>query len=141
MFEGKGKRERGKFTPRFLSETMGYIAFKDLKVWQIAMDLVDEVYKLTKMLPKEETFGLSLQIRRAVVSVPSNIAEGNSRHSIKEYINFLSIARGSNSEFMTQLLICKRLGYFNAEQVKIAEALSDEISKMLNAMIAKLQNK
>ena len=120
---------------------MNYTTFKDLQVWQSSMDLVEEVYKLTKLLPKEETFGLSLQLRRAVVSVPSNIAEGNSRHSTKEYINFLSIARGSNSEVITQLLICKRLGYFNAEQVKVAEALSDEIRKMLNAMIAKLQNK
>ncbi len=120
---------------------MGYIVFKDLKVWQISMDLVEEVYELTKLLPKEENFGLSLQIRRAAVSVPSNIAEGNSRNSTKEYVNFLSIARGSNSEVMTQLLICKRLGYFNDEQVKIAESLSYEISKMLNAMIAKLSNK
>ncbi len=105
------------------------------------MNLVEEVYKLTKLLPKEENFGLSLQIRRAAVSVPSNIAEGNSRHSTKEYINFLSIARGSNAEVITQLLICKKLGYISDEQAQIAEALSNEISMMLNAMIVKLSNK
>ena len=87
-----------------------------------------------------EDFGLKSQMRRAVVSVPSNIAEGNARHSKKEYINFLSIARGSNSEVLTQLLICNRLGYLTEEQTQKASELVEEISKMLNAMIAKLSN-
>ncbi len=77
-------------------------------------------------------------MRRAVVSVPSNEAEGNSRHTTKEYVNFLSIARGSNSEILTQLLVCNRLGYLSDEQIEKAVGLCDEISKMLNAVIAKL---
>ena len=117
---------------------MGYIVFKELQVWQRAMELVEEVYSLVKILPKEEDFGLKSQLRRAVISVPSNIAEGNSRHTTKEYVNFLSIARGSNSEVLTQLLICNRLGYLNEEQIGKAIDLTEEISKMLNAMIVKL---
>ena len=117
---------------------MGYIVFKELQVWQKAMELVEEVYSLVRFLPKEEDFGLKSQLRRAVISVPSNIAEGNSRHTTKEYVNFLSIARGSNSEVLTQLLICNRLGYLTEEQTCKAINLVEEISKMLNAMITKL---
>ena len=120
---------------------MSYIVFKELLVWQRAMDMVEEIYKISSLLPKEETFSLVSQIRRAAISVPSNIAEGNSRNSTKEYINFLGIARGSNSEVYTQLLICKKLGYLSEEQIKTAIALSEEIGKMLNAMIAKLSDK
>ncbi len=90
------------------------------------------------MLPIEEKFDLSLQIRRAVISIPSNIAEGNSRNSKKEYINFLSIARGSNSEVWTQLIICNELGYLTEKQTEKAIFVCEEISKMLNAMIMKL---
>ena len=117
---------------------MGYTIFKELTVWQKGMDLVEEIYNITRFMPKEEEFGIKSQIRRAAVSVPSNIAEGNSRHTTKEYVNFLSIARGSNSETLTQLLICKRLGLLSEEQTKTAESLTDEIGKMLNAMISKL---
>ncbi len=117
---------------------MGYIVFKELRVWQKSMDLVEEIYVLTKVLPKDEEYGLKSQIKRAVVSVPSNIAEGNSRHTTKEYVNFLSIARGSLSEVLTQLLVCIRLGYLEEEQTKKAEDMIEEISRMLNAMITKL---
>lgn len=105
------------------------------------MDLVEEVYSLSKLLPKEETFALISQLHRAALSVPSNIAEGNSRNTTKEYLNFLGIARGSNSEVLTQLLICNRLNYLTEKQTEKAIALSEEISKMLNAMINKLSNK
>jgi four helix bundle protein len=117
---------------------MGYIVFKELLVWQKAMDLVEEIYNLTKLLPKDEDFVLKSQIRRAVLSVPSNIAEGNSRHTTKEYVNFLSIARGSNSEVYTQLLVCNRLGYLSEGQIANAIEQIEEISRMLNAMITKL---
>ncbi|MEE0929279.1 MAG: four helix bundle protein [Acutalibacteraceae bacterium] len=117
---------------------MGNIFFKDLIVWQKAIDLVKEVYSLTKQLPNEEKFDLSSQIRRAVISVPSNIAEGNSRNTKKEYINFLGIARGSISEVWTQLIICNELNYFTDKQIQKAVLLCEEISKMLNAMITKL---
>ena len=117
---------------------MGKFYFKELQVWQKAMELVEEIYRLTKLLPKDESFGLIPQIRRAAVSVPSNIAEGNSRNSVKEYVNFLSVARGSNSEVLTQLLICERIEYLSKQQTEKALLMCDEIGKMLNAMIAKL---
>ena len=84
--------------------------FKKLIVWQKAMDLVDEVYSLQRGLPKSEIFGLGDQLRRAVVSIPSNIAEGNGRTSPKELAHFLSIARGSVYEVVTQLIVAKRQG-------------------------------
>lgn len=105
------------------------------------MDLVEEVYSLSKLLPNNKTFTLVSQLRRAAISVPSNIAEGNSRNTTGEYISFLGIARGSNSEVLTQLLICNRLNYLTQQQTEKALALCDEISKMLNAMITKLSNK
>ncbi len=93
---------------------------KDLIVWQKSMLLVIEVYKLILFLPKEETYGLSDQMRRAAVSIPSNISEGNSRESKKEFLHFLSIAQGSNAELETQLLICQQLGLIQSEKLKTA---------------------
>ena len=90
--------------------------FKDLIVWQKAMDLVEETYRVIKCMPKEEQYGLSSQMRRAAVSIPSNIAEGHLRNSSKEYVNFLSIANGSNAELYTQYQICIRLGYMSEER-------------------------
>ena len=114
-------------------------SYKELIVWQKAMVLVVEVYELTKQLPKEEQYGLYSQMRRAVVSIPSNIAEGNSRNTTREYVQFLNIALGSKAEVETQIEICKRLGYLdNAEE---AENLCSEVGKMLNAIITKLNPK
>ena len=98
------------------------------------MDLTIEVYSLVKHLPKEETYALSDQMRRAVVSVPSNIAEGQGRSSDKEYVHFLSMARGSLWELMTQLEICERLHYFDKTQTLLSRSLITEISKMLKAL-------
>lgn len=117
---------------------MGNIYFKELKVWQKSIELVKEVYSLVKFLPSEEKYDLSSQMRRAVVSIPSNIAEGNSRNTKKEYMSFLGIARGSNSEIWTQLIICNELKYLTEEQTEKAIILCQEISKMINAMIKKL---
>ena len=102
------------------------------------MDLVEEVYILTKMLPKDELYGLVSQIRRAVISIPSNIAEGNARKSRKEYVHFLWIALGSKAEVETQLEICERLDYLKTDQTKKAYHLCDEIGKILNVLIKKL---
>ncbi len=113
--------------------------YKDFIVWQKAMDLVVEVYRLTKTLPKYETYGLSDQMRRAAVSIPSNIAEGQGRNSTSEFIRFLNIARGSHSELDTQLQICVRLGYANETNIKTALNLSKEIGKMLSSLIRKLK--
>ena len=112
--------------------------YRELVVWKRAMELVVETYGLVKHLPKEETYALSDQIRRAVVSIPSNIAEGNGRTSVKAYARFLSMARGSKYELETQLLICVELRYLTKEQISKAMILSDEIGRMLNVLIAKL---
>ena len=112
--------------------------YRDLLVWQKAMDLVIEVYRLTNLLPREENYNLSIQMRRAAVSIPSNIAEGQQRKSTKEFINFISIAKGSNAELQTQLFICIRLKYFTEEQINCAFALSEEISKMLTKLTTNL---
>ncbi len=103
------------------------------------MQLVEEVYRLVHKLPKEETYALSDQMRRAVVSIPSNIAEGNGRESEKEFLRFLSIAQGSNAEIETQLLICSRLGYLSVEEMQEALSMQEEISKMLRILIKKLK--
>ena len=108
--------------------------YKELKVWQKGMDLTVEVYKLVKLLPKEETYALSDQMRRAVVSIPSNIAEGQGRNSDKEFIQFLSIARGSLWELETQIEICLRIGYIDQSLATDTNNLIAEISKMLNAL-------
>lgn len=108
--------------------------YKELKVWQKAMDLTVEVYKLVKLLPKEETYALSDQMRRAVVSIPSNIAEGQGRNSDKEFIQFLSFARGSFWELETQIEICLRIGYIDQSLTTNIYNLIAEISKMINAL-------
>ena len=112
--------------------------YRELTVWQKAIDLVEEIYKLTKLLPKDELYGLTNQLRRASVSIPSNIAEGNSRNTTQDYIRFLSMARGSKSEVETQLEICVRLNYFSRDKAKRAFELCIEIGKMLNSIVQKL---
>ena len=111
-------------------------SYKDLMVWQKAMELVKLTYDLIKALPNEERFALADQMRRSAISVPSNIAEGFERGSPKEYLRFLSIAKGSKSELMTQVEICKMLGY--KKNTNEIEQIGDEIGKMLNTIIKKL---
>ena len=113
--------------------------YKELIVWQKSMELVKEIYSLVKMLPKEETYALSDQMRRAVVSIPSNIAEGYGRKSTVEYSRFLDIARGSLYELETQIHICVMLNFFNQENTEKAFSLSQEVGKMLNSLITKLE--
>ena len=113
-------------------------SYRDLIVWKKAMELVTEVYRLVKYLPKEETYALSDQMRRAAISVPSNIAEGFGRNAAKDYSRFLNIARGSKYEVETQLLICIQLEYISEKQAKPAMDLCDEIGKMLTSLISKL---
>ena len=110
-------------------------SYRNLILWQKSMDLVVEVYKLIRLLPKEETFALGSQMRRSAISIPSNIAEGQARNSDKEFTRFLSIAQESKAEIETQLEICTRLGYLNTDQTANAMSISDEIGKMLNVML------
>ena len=109
--------------------------YRNLVVWQKSMDLVKQVYALTRLLPKEEIFALSNQIRRAVVSIPSNIAEGYGRHSRNDYLRFLNIARGSKNEVETQLQICLMLDYLKPEDIAETQAVCTEVGKMLNSLI------
>lgn len=91
--------------------------FRQLRVWQQAMDIVVDVYAIIRTLPVEERFSLCDQMRRSAISIPSNIAEGQSRNSSKEFIHFLSISRGSIAELQTQLILCDRLGYIEESVV------------------------
>ena len=118
----------------------GTKSYQDLVVWKRSVELVVEAYQLVKHLPREETYALSNQIRRAAVSIPSNIAEGNGRTSIKDYSRFLSMARGSKYELDTQLFICVKLNYLTQEQISNAMRLSEEVGRMLNVLIAKLSD-
>ncbi len=112
--------------------------FKDLVVWQRAMDLVAEVYQVVKKLPKEELYALSDQIRRAVISIPSNIAEGYGRNSSKEFSHFISIAKGSKSELETQLLLCVKIDYLKESDIQNVMYLIDQVGKMLYSLQKKL---
>ncbi|MBN1548715.1 MAG: four helix bundle protein [Syntrophaceae bacterium] len=116
-------------------------SYKDLIVWQKSMVLVEMPYQVTKGFPKDEQYGLTNQLRRAAVSIPSNIAEGHARNSTAEYRNFLSIARGSLAEVETQLLIAERLKYIDSGKLAELLFLQMEINKMTNALISKLTSR
>jgi four helix bundle protein len=113
---------------------------RDLVVWQKAMDLAVEIYRLVKNLPREETYGLVSQMTRAAASVPANIAEGHARGTARDYANFLAIARGSLVELETYLLLAVRIGYLQRPQAQVAEGLAAEACKMLNSLRRKLLN-
>ena len=115
-------------------------SYKELTVWQKSMLLTEMVYRLVKFLPREELYALSDQMRRAAVSIPSNIAEGNARTSKRDYANFLSIARGSTAELETQLLISVRLNYLQNSQIEAPLSLCHEIVKMLTVLIQRLMH-
>ena len=120
---------------------MAVTSYEDLEVWQKAMDLVTLVYRLTKGFPKEEVYGLTSQLRRAAVSVPSNIAEGQSRRSTKEFLNYLSMARGSLSEVETQAEIARRLEYIKEEETLQLKELTRTVGRLLNGLIRSLEQK
>ena len=113
--------------------------YKNLIVWQKSMELIVEVYRLVKFLPKTETYALSDQMRRAVVSIASNIAEGQGRDSTREYIRFLNVSRGSCFELETQLNACILVEYLTSEETDKAFSLLDEIGRILTTMINKLK--
>ena len=114
--------------------------YRDLIVWQKSMVLVTEVYSITRLLPKEELYGLISQIRRSAVSIPSNIAEGYGRHSTNDYIRFLQIAIGSLYEFQTQLEICLNLKYLLKDTFEKIYEQSREIERMLRRLNKKVGN-
>jgi four helix bundle protein len=112
--------------------------YRDLETWQKAIDLVEEVYEETKDFPKEEIYGLRNQIRRAAVSIPSNIAEGQGRESTKDFLRHLSIAYGSLCETETQLVIACRLGYINANASEKLMKRAGEVGRLINGLMRSL---
>jgi four helix bundle protein len=113
--------------------------YKELEAWQIAMDLAQEVYRLTRDFPKEEIYGLTNQVRRAAVSIPSNVAEGASRAGSKEFLHFLHIARGSASELETQLMLAVKLGYLRDSADLLA--ILSRVRRLINGLIRSLKDK
>jgi four helix bundle protein len=113
--------------------------FKDLVVWQKAMEMVTEVYKLTDSFPKREVYSLTDQIRRAAVSVPSNIAEGQAHHNNREFVHFLRHSSGSLAELETQLNIAERLGYADASSTAQLLARVHEVGRILNGLIGSIR--
>ena len=112
--------------------------YRDLIVWQKSMEMVTEIYKATKSLPRREDYGITSQIRRCAVSIPSNIAEGYGRHSRNEYVRFLQIALGSLYELQTQLEIACNLGYLKKEEFAALYESTREIERMLSVLIKRL---
>jgi len=114
-------------------------SFRDLAIWQRAMQLTVAIYKLTREFPREELYGLTSQIRRSAVSIPSNIAEGQGRSTAGEFRQFLGIARGSTCEVQTQLEIARALNFGNPGLIDEAESLSNEVRKMLFGLLDSLR--
>jgi len=112
---------------------------RDLRVWQISIDFAEDLYRITLLFPREEVYSLTAQVRRAVSSIPLNIAEGHARQSTREFLHSLSIAAGSLAEVETQLILAARLNYL--EQARLDELLlkSDEIGKMIRGLRKSLQ--
>lgn len=113
-------------------------SYRDLEVWKKSVELVVEIYQLAKKFPREEIYGLSSQIKRAAVSIPSNIAEGRYRGTRKDFSQFLRIAYSSGAELETQLEIAKRLSFISEEEYQRVVSKLNEIMRMLNAIINKL---
>ena len=116
-------------------------SFRDPSVWKKSMQMAVAVYRLTEAFPRDEVYGLSSQMRRAAVSIPSNIAEGHGRLGSNEYKQFLGIARGSNFELQTQLEIARALGKGDSKLIDEAEGLSHEVGKMIYGILGAIKDK
>jgi four helix bundle protein len=116
-------------------------SYRDLNVWKAAMELVCEVYEVTRNFPDTERYALTSQMRRCAISVPSNIAEGWSRNSARSFISYLNIASGSMSELMTQLEIANRIHYISQEKMTACEVKGIQISKMIYMLIKKIESR
>ncbi|MGB5102458.1 MAG: four helix bundle protein [Steroidobacteraceae bacterium] len=121
--------------------TGGRNSHKDLILWRKAMELATEAHRLTRLMPRHEMFGLVSQVRRAAVSIPSNIAEGSARRSTREFLAFLHIARGSSAELETQLQVARNVGYLAEQDLEPALVRLDEVGRLLNAVIAGLRRR
>jgi four helix bundle protein len=114
---------------------------RDLIVWQKAMDLVEMIYCTTKAFPREEIYGLTSQLRRAAVSIPSNIAEGNGRNSTRDYIHFLGMAYGSVKEAETQILIAERLRYIDCDRSGRLVQMTIKVARLISGLTNSLNRK
>jgi four helix bundle protein len=108
--------------------------YRDLIVWQKAMDLVEAVYRVSAVFPREEIYGLTSQIRRAAISIPSNIAEGNGRNATRDYLNFLGMAYGSVKEVETQVLIAERLRYIESIRSCELTTMTEEVARLISGL-------
>jgi four helix bundle protein len=126
---------------KFEEILMAVTHYRELEVWQVAMDLAAQCYQVTKAFPKDELFGMTSQIRRAATSIPANIAEGQGRQHTKEFVQFLSVARGSLSELETHLILCQRVGLLKPQQLDLLMAMTDRISRMLSGLRKALENR
>ena len=113
--------------------------YRDLLVWKKGMELAQHVYLVVRQLPKEELYGLSDQMRRAAVSIPSNIAEGCARDTDREFARFVAIAQGSNAELETQIILCHNLGFIDEATEQQLLSIAEEESKMLRSLATKLK--
>jgi four helix bundle protein len=113
--------------------------YNDLQVWQAAMDLAEDIYRITKTFPKEETYALTVQLRRAAVSVPSNIAEGKGRSTQKELAQFLCHSRGSLFEIETQINIARRPGYIDVAQADAIRQKTARVGQLLNGLLRSIR--
>ena len=120
---------------------MGIRSYRDLKVWQAGMELVRQVYLMTRAFPKHEVYGLCSQLQRAAVSIPANIAEGHTRSSTREFLRHLSIAQGSLAELETLLMLARDLTYCDSTVLTRLLALCDEESRMLSSLRRRLKQR
>lgn len=120
---------------------MGLRDYRDLLVWQKAMDLVEVVYRFTRQFPREEVYGLTSQSRRAAVSVCSNIAEGQGRQTTGDFLHFLAMSRGSLKELETQMLIAERLGYLDNKTTSAILQLTTEVGRLSAGLMASLKKR
>jgi four helix bundle protein len=120
---------------------MGVDSYRQLKVWQVGMELAREAYQLTRAFPRQELYGLGGQMQRAAVSIPANVAEGHARDSTKEFLRHLSIARGSLAELETLLLLAEGLDYCTGTQIASIFQKCEEEGRMLSGLQTKLRQK
>ena len=120
---------------------MSLQSYKELEVWQLAMELAEQCYLATRTFPKEELFGMTCQIRRAAASIPANIAEGQGREHTKEFLHYLSMVRGSLMEVETHLLLSRRVGLLTQEKLDALITQTDRISRMLTGLRKALEKR
>lgn len=132
--ESKGRNESGGQL-----ESSGIHSYRDLKVWQQAVTLAEDCYRINRQFPKEELYGMTSQVRRSAASVAANIAEGHGRNSRGEYIQFLRVAQGSLKELETHLILATRVGLMSSAAIQNALQQSEGLGKMLRALIRSLE--